>query len=198
MVGRGTRCCHALAFHHDRDRENEIHGPVRRLVGRRRGLPVHDDRLCRGLFLCRILRHPRDRVRRAPWRDRTGLLDRGVPLFPARPARRPDRRPHRAAPARHRRPAAGGGGPGDRLAGRQPVADLSRLRHRRRRWRRALLRAEYRRGPTLVRPPARHRKRHRRGRHRRHPAVGRHFRPASPWARRCARRRSGRSTSVLF
>ena len=80
---------------------------IRRLVGRRRRLPVHDDGLCRRLFLRRLLRCARERVRRPPRRDLAGLLDLGLPLFPARLSGRPDRRPDRAAPRRDRRPAAG-------------------------------------------------------------------------------------------
>ena len=61
----------------------------------------------RGLFLRRLLRRAGNRVRRPARRDLAGLLDRGLPLFPARPAGRPDRRPARAATGRGRRPAAG-------------------------------------------------------------------------------------------
>ena len=110
------------------------------------------------------------RVRRPPRRDLAGLLDRGLPLFLARLSGRPDRRPDRAAPPGDRRPAAGRRGPRRRRPGEQPVADLSRLRPRRRRGRRPLLCAQHRRGAALVRAPSRHRQRPRHRRHRRrHP-----------------------------
>ena len=163
-IGHGRPADRALLSVHDAKATKQ---DIRRLVGRGWRLPVHDDGLCRRLFLRGVLRCARERVRRPPRRDLAGLLDRGLPLFFARLSGRPDRRPDRAAPPGDRRPAAGRRGPPRRRPGEQPVADLSRLWRRRRRGCRPLLRAEHRRGAALVRAPARHRQRPRHRRHRR-------------------------------
>ena len=85
---------------------------------------VHAHGLHGGLFLRRLLRPARSRVRRPARRDLAGLLDLGLPLFPARPAGRPDRRPARAAPGRGRRPAGDRARAGGRGGGRRAVAGL--------------------------------------------------------------------------
>ena len=153
----------SLASRHDPDQAKRLS----RLVGGHRRLPVHADGLCRRLLLRRLLRRAGKRVRRAPRRDRPGLLDLGLPLFPAGLPRRPHRRPHWPQARRGRRPAADRRRPGRRRASDEPVADLCRLRAGRRRGHRPLLRAERRRRAALVRAPPRHGKRHRRRGHRR-------------------------------